>query len=192
MTIARYRYHARPLKQTMRDDYGKLIGCTDTSFAMLVDATTTGGMTVTERIVRALSNEPLSNLDPLSPGLNLGQIDAVARKLRVEFDVRTGDGWAAIEAASNENRPILAQLWYADLGGSAIGHAVYLEQLRIRNGKQYARIVDPMKGAYEFVEAAKLRTAMKSFATRAGLQQGLLWGSGRSVPWLSANQEPLA
>lgn len=181
----RKRYHAAPIRQALRFN-GALIGCTDTCMAMLVDAATLGGCIVTEKDVRELSNE--TRPDPASPGLNLVQLDAVARKLNVVFDNRAGDGWAALETALGKNQRVVAQLWYADMGGTPIGHAYYVE--KIVDGR--ARVVDPMKGVYSTVSANRLRQAMQTFANKANLANGLLWGCSRPTPWVSVNQKPSA
>lgn len=177
----RKRYTPKALKQALRFE-GHLIGCTDTVFAMLVDASTCGGVTVTEAEVRALSNE--AHPDPASPGLNLGQLEAVARKLRVPFASMAGHSWAELQAATLVNRRICAQLWYPDLGGGAVGHALYVE--KFMKGKAY--VLDPVTGKYSWIASATLRKAMQSFATRAGLKSGLYWGQTRQCPWLSINQ----
>lgn len=184
MSAAQYRYHAKPIKQKLRLN-GVLIGCTDTAFAMLVDAATLGGVVVTEAQVRGLSTE--AKPDPISPGLNLQQLEGVAARLRIDFESMKGQSWDTLEAGLRQNRRVVAQLWYADIGGGNIGHAVYLEQLR----GDKARIVDPIKGAYEFIATARLKAGMKEFALRNGLTTGLYWGRSRPTPWLSLNQKPL-
>lgn len=181
--MPRNRYHAKAIKQTMRFN-GVLIGCTDTAFAMCVDAETLGGCRVTERYVRSLSNE--SHPDPKSPGLNLDQLSQVAQKLRVDFRSRKGANRAALIESLNNNKRVVAQLWYAGIGGTPIGHAVYVEQVRDGN----ARIVDPIKGKYEWIDQTRLFDAMRTFADKAGLNEGLLWGETRACPWISTDQKP--
>ncbi len=178
----RKRYRPKALKQTLRFE-GKLYGCTDTAFAMCVDAATLGGERVTEAEVRALSNE--ANPNPDSPGLNLNQLEAVARKLHVEFTSMAGHSWADLVAALRANRRVVAQLWYPDLGGGAIGHAVYVDH----QYKGNSLIVDPVKGKFTIVPNKTLLKAMQSFATRGGLKTGLYWGVTRATPWMSVNQK---
>ena len=179
----RRRYKAAPIKQSLRQN-GVLIGCTDTSFAMGVDATTLGGLVVTERIVRGLSDE--SNPDPNSPGLNLDQLDAVARKLRIDFDVRTRAGWGSLVTELDWNAAVVAQLWYADIGGNAIGHAIYLQ--RVVDGRAFG--VDPIKGAWGSWAVKDVQEAMKHFAQMTGINEGLRWGAFRRAPWTHSNQGP--
>lgn len=179
---SRKRYSPKPLQQTLSFE-GKLIGCTDTAFAMCVDAETIGGVRVSEATVRGLSDE--AHPDPNSPGLNLDQLEDVARKLHVGFTSQKGKGWAALVESLMTNHRLVAQLWYADLGGSKIGHAVYVEQLL--SGK--ALIVDPMKGKPQWVPSATLRKAMLSFAVRAGVKGGgLFYGQTDRTPWIARNQ----
>ena len=182
--MARSRYHAKPIKQTLKFN-GKLIGCTDTSFAMCVDAATLGGCIVTEKYVRSLSSE--AKPDPESPGLNLDQLEGVAQKLRVEFTKVKGGSRANFKVHLRQNRRIVAQLWYAGIGGTPIGHAVYVESI---SAKGMARIVDPMKGVYSLVPEGRLFDAMETFAKKAGVPKGLLYGATRGTQWLSANQAP--
>lgn len=181
--MSRARYHAAPIQQKLRFQ-GHLIGCTDTAFAMAVDAATLGGCIVTEALVRKLSNE--NHPDPESPGLNLGQLEDVADKLHVEFTAMRGNNRAQMAAALRNNRRVVAQLWYAGIGGTPIGHAVYVE-LITDSGK--ARIVDPMKGRYEYIDQERLFSAMRTFAAKVGVE-GLMYGQTRSTQWLSANQKP--
>lgn len=181
--MSRERYHAEAQRQRLTFE-GHLIGCTDTSFAMLADAATLGGVIVDEATVRRLSGE--TNPDPRSPGLNLGQLGTVANKLRIAFDIRTGDTWADLLDELRNNARVVAQLDYAVLGGGDIGHAVYVEQVR----KGRARIVDPIVGEYAWISADRLHRAMRSFAKRAQLADGLYWGASRRTPWVSDEQGP--
>lgn len=179
----RRRYHAKARKQKLRYN-GVLIGCTDTAFAMAIDGASEGAVMVTEAQVRALSNE--AKPDPASPGLNLDQLVQVAKRLHVEFTNRSGDSWSTMLDELAQNARVVAQLWYPVLGGGSIGHAVYVE--RVKDGK--ARIVDPVKGTYEWVDAGTLRRAMREFADRSQQVVGLRWGVTRRAPWISDDQSP--
>jgi hypothetical protein len=181
--MARLRYHAKPRKQHLTFN-GKLIGCTDTVAAMLVDAATLGGCLVTEADIRDLSNE--THPDPASPGLNLGQIKAVMVKLHIGFTARIGGTRAEWANALTSNHRILLQIWYSGIGGTDIGHAVYCEQV---SGDR-VRIVDPMKGIYSWVLRADLWHAAEMFAQKAGVQSGMMWGETRRTPFISSDQSP--
>ena len=181
-------YRPKQQQQTRRFPAGgPLIGCTETSFAMFVDAVTFGGCLVTEDIVRTLSGEEPPN--PASPGLNLDQLETVARKLHVEFTNVTGQGWADVERylGASENRRIVAQLWYADIGGGAIGHAFHLQALRVRNGRRQVLANDPMKKAAAWYDADRVRRAMTTFADRTGVPgDGLRFGLGKRLALVAA------
>lgn len=179
----RRRYHPKGQKQTLRYA-GKLIGCTDTAFAVGVDGATLGAVMVTEAEVRRLSDE--TRPDPESPGLNLTQLRDVARKLRVDFAPMTGATWAQLVDTLDHNGLVVAQLWYDLIGGTNIGHAVLLQQKRA--GK--LRVMDPMKGTWAWLEADDVLAAMRKFARMTGVPEGLRWGSFRNAPWISDDQAP--
>lgn len=170
----------RPTHRKQRIAFqGKLIGCTDTSFAMLVDATTLGGMKVTETTVRTLSDERYP--DPNSPGLNLRQLVDVSNKLRVTFIDRTGHSPTQVRKDLDDERRLVVQLWYAAIGGTNIGHAVHVQCRREENGKWRWLINDPMKTAPQWIDEHTMLEAMKEFAERTGLNTGLRYGASRQV-----------
>lgn len=183
MVAHRVRYRPTALKQKLRFE-GVLIGCTDTVFAMLVDATTLGGCRVTEAQVRNLSDE--SHPDPNSPGLNLAQLEVVARKLHVAFKSRKGSNRAELLDSLSINKRVLAQLWYAGIGGTNIGHAIYIERQTAGN---MLDIVDPIKGKRETMPQHRVFEAMETFARKNGLASGLFWGETRATQWMSTNQK---
>lgn len=169
----------RPRHQRQRTLYnGKLIGCTETSFAMGVDATTFGGCRVTESICRKLSGEWPP--DPNSPGLNIPQLVTIARKLHVPFVDASGGDKDAVKAALDANQRIVAQIWYARIGGTNIGHALLLQARRRRPGgiEGYEWLVnDPMKTAEQWIDQERVIVAMNDFAIRTGVPgDGLRWG----------------
>lgn len=158
---------------------GKLIGCTDTCMAMLANAQALGGMHVTELIVRDLSGE--AHPDPDSPGLDQMQLETVGRRLHIEYTDMTGHDWVAFGRAVSARRLVIASLWYADIGGTPIGHAVLVVG---RIGRLYA-IYDPMKGTRSTVSPTKLHKAMQTFATKAHRPSGLIYGQSRRVPTIA-------
>ena len=165
--IYRTAPHRQRMIATGGPHKGALIGCTDTSLAMAIMDTTQDGLVIDEETVRALSGEGRTDE---SPGLNMAQLDKVCGKLHVVFTDATGQTWSQLVAHSNENRRIVAQLWYADIGGSAIGHAVLVEAFRDKG----ALIIDPMKGQREWISPAKLRKGMETFGAKTGLAAGRL------------------
>jgi hypothetical protein len=176
----------RPAHQQQKRTFnGKLIGCTETSFAMFVDAVTFGGCIVSESHVRSLSNEPVPN--PASPGLNIDQIDDVAKKLRVEYNDATGTAWTTLVKWLDQNRRIHAQLWYADIGGTNIGHAILIQARRTRSGKREMLINDPMKKAEQWIAESKVKTAMDRFGTMTGVPGlGLRFAYSKRLPYVAA------
>jgi hypothetical protein len=166
----------RPIKQELRFN-GKLIGCTDTCLAMAANAQARGGLHITEAIVRAESGE--QHPDPSSPGLNQMQLERVATRLHFDYSDQSGHSWAAFGKAVSARRLVIASLWYADIGGTPIGHAVLVNG---RIGKLYA-IIDPMKGKQGTVSPTKLHRAMATFADKANWPAGeLIYGVTRVVP----------
>jgi hypothetical protein len=177
-------YRPAHLKQKLRYN-GKLIGCTETATAMFADAVTFGGLHTTERECRILSGEwPPS---PTSPGLNLGQVEAIAGKLRIDFDNRSGESWADVMRYLGEadNRRVIAQLWAADIGGPAVDHAILLQAIRQYQGRDQLLGNDPLRSAEKWYEVADVRKAMETFADRHGDPARLWFGIGRKLAYVA-------
>lgn len=170
------------------DPYGPT-NCTSYSFARQVDYATLGGCIVSGALVRALSDEPKP--DPKSPGLNLDQIVAVAHRLHVEFENRTGDGWAGVLAALRETdakgrrkgRSVLLQLDAAVLPKAIrpwtpkrkpFPHATVIDWETAAGLHWY----DPVTGKDQYVTEAQLRPAAEA------LNKAIYFGVTRPVPWL--------
>lgn len=171
------RYRPKAFKQQLRYD-GKLIGCTDTVMAIGVDGSTLGGSTPKEVDIRLLSGEWPA--DPASPGINLSQCDKVARKLFIPFTNGTGYSWAKMVGYIDTGHAVLAQLWYSDIGGGNIGHAVYLWD---RDGNEFLG-VDPIKGVWQRFRASDVKAGMEHFAHVVG-DGKLRYGVFRSTPLLA-------
>ena len=161
---------------------GQLIGCTDTSFAMAGNAQACGGLKLTEALVRSLSNE--ARPDPVSPGLNQDQLVAVARKLHFPYSKGTGDPFTSVLTRLDEGRRVVAQLWYADIGGTNIGHAIFLESRRTDpRGVRWLGGVDPIKGRREWFRQSDVERAMEHLGRMYGLPAGdTFHGYTRVVP----------
>lgn len=153
---------------------GKLIGCTETAFAVGCGDTTNGALKVTEEIVRHLSGEWPP--DPKSPGLNQNQLDKVAAKLHIDYTDASGYTWDYLVARCNENRRLVIQLWYADIGGGKIGHAFLMEAIRPIKVKgktvSSALCMDPITGKRKWYPVTTVRKAMQTFATMTGVSNG--------------------
>lgn len=179
----RKRFRPHPQKQALRFE-GHLIGCTDTVFAMGLEAATCGAIRVGEAEIRARSDE--AHPDPDSPGLNLGQLVKVARSYRVAFRDASGAGWSTLEAELDGNAPAVLQLDYSAIGGNKIGHAIY--GFRILRGNVEG--VDPMVGRWGHWPVEDVKHGMALFARSSGLDAGLRFGVFRRAPWLSSDQRP--
>lgn len=183
MTIRAVRYTPPSLRQRLTYQ-GKLIGCTETSFAMAARAQALGGLKVTELLCRSLSGEWPP--DPSSPGLNQDQLEAVARRLHMPYSDGTGGTWADVAQKLREDRKLVVQLWYADIGGTPIGHALYLDVIRTTRDGVEVGGVDPMVGRRKWYRAADVRRAMETFGRRTGLPAGQVrYGFTREVPLMA-------
>lgn len=178
-------YRPTHIRQRLRYNL-KLIGCTETCLAMYADAVTFGGLSTTEKECRELSGEWPP--DTASPGLNLTQVDKVAAKLRIPFTNATGRTWEDVEKALSQegNRRVIAQVWYADLGGTPIGHAILLQGIRQYQGRLQLLGNDPMKTAEQWWDPEDVRKAMQSFGVRTGLPLGQLrFGMSDQLPYMA-------
>ena len=157
---------------------GKKIGCTDTCLAMLGNGQALNGMLLTEQIVRDVSGE--KNPDPASPGLNQSQLVLAASRLHFTYTDKTGGSWASFGAAVTARRLVVAQLWYAVIGGTAIGHAVLVIG---RNDSGSYVYIDPMTGIARTATPTTFHKAMSAFSVRTGLPATKLrFGVSRPVP----------
>lgn len=159
-------FRAPGQKQKTRFE-GKLIGCTETSFAVGCGDTSNNALRVTEVICRKLSGEWPP--DPNSPGLNQGQLVKVAEKLHIPYKDGSGHVWQWMIDRLNENRRIVAQLWYADIGGGNISHALLLEAYRADKG---ILGMDPITGKRKWYKAADIKKAMTTFAVKTNVSGG--------------------
>jgi len=182
-------YKTPSLKQRITFQ-GSLIGCTDTCFAMAGNAQAIGGIKLTEALVRSLSNERFPN--PASPGLNQDQLVDVARKLHFPYSKGNGNPFTSVITRIEEGRRVVAQLWYADIGGSNIGHAIFLESRRKDStGTWVLGGVDPIKGRREWFKQSQVEHAMEHFGRMNGLGSGgTFHGYTRIVPLLAQGAKP--
>jgi hypothetical protein len=180
-------YRATPVKQRLRHPVtGFLIGCTDTCFALAVRDATCDSVVITELGVRELSGEWPITASNKSPGLNQDQLVKVAKKLHFRYAKCNGQGWNAVVAAVKQHRRVVAQVWYATIGGGNIGHAVLLEDLQLRpNGWEFV-VMDPIKGKRAFISASKIRAAMSDLAVIEGQESDeLFWGKTAPTPLIA-------
>lgn len=161
--------------------------CAAYAGAMLVDYATTGGLWISGADFRRLSDEPTP--DPASPGLNLEQVCAVSRKLRVPFVNRTGQTWETLQASLRGYRGIHLSIWYEALPESLRvqknppvgGHSVAVTAV---DATGRLLVWDPLRGGPAWMSAAAVKAAAAAFAKRAG-GAGLYWAQTRVVPLLA-------
>ena len=150
---------------------GKLIGCTETSFAVGCGDTSNNALRVTESICRKLSGEWPP--DPASPGLRQAQLVTIAGKLHIPYKNATGKTWEQLIVLSNENRRLVIQLWYSDVGGSNIGHAFLSEAIR----SDEMLCMDPITGKRKWYKLSAIKKAMRTLAIKnGGTGTGLYFG----------------
>lgn len=174
MTVNALIYRAPHKRQLVASDpYGKY-NCTAYAAARAIDAATLGGLKVTGATVRALSNEPIPN--PRSPGLNIGQVVVVSRRLRVPLYDRTGGTWDDVVGfldIKGPGRRLVVQIdhdaWSEKCqpGGSFL-HALTLDALRRKDGRMQILGSDPLCPALRWYDASNVHHAMTAFTGDPG------------------------
>jgi len=182
-------YRAPHRRQLVASDpYGRY-NCTAYAAARAIDAATVGGLKVDGVTIRALSNEPVPN--PSSPGLNIPQVVAVSRKLRVPLYDRSGDGWDAVVGFLDligPGRRVLAQIdhdaWAekCQATGSFL-HALTLDALRRKDGRLQILGSDPLCSALRWYDASNVRVAMAAFT--GGDPRRLSFAITREIPLIA-------
>ncbi len=171
----------RPTHIRQRATYaGKLIGCSETSTAMLADAVSMGAVKLTEIQSRSLSSEP--HPDPASPGLNIPQCLGILRKLRIvgTFDA-TGRTWSQFVDDLQFERRCLVQLYQGVLTGrgKTVPHMVLVQAYRSIG----FLINNPLDAANVWVSPERLRAAMTTYAADTGVpNKGLRYAASKAVP----------
>lgn len=90
-------------------------------------------------------------------------------------------------ALINANRRAVVQVWYADLGGTNIGHAVHVQARRARPGSPsgYEFLInDPMKRVEEWVTDDKLKRAMERWGSMTNTSLRFLYSP--ALPYVAA------
>lgn len=166
------------------DPYGAS-SCGAYSLAILTDYATIGGVKVTGKYVRSLTNEPVP--DPASPGLNLKQLCDAAKKLNIEFNDRTGQTWSSLVDAIRGGRGVLINVLYeslpkeyrAQLSPAVGGHAMAVTMLQ--PDEKTALVYDPLRGNPLWIPLAALSVAAVAWAKKVG-HGGVSYGTTRVVP----------
>lgn len=181
MAIVVYRpAHQRQLVSS--DPYGKY-NCSAYSAAMAFDRHTLGGLIVTGKDVRALSNEPTP--DSSSPGLNLKQLVDVSRRLRVPLNYRVGKSWETFLADIRACGAVI-QIDYDQMGeyssqpGFTEGHAMYVNNI---SGDGDLLVYDPLARGPREIPRDVIKRAMTKWAQANGLTGGgLYYATTRATP----------
>lgn len=174
-----YRTHHIRQKRIFQ---GKLIGCTETVFAMFLDAISFGAIRLTEAKVRAMSTEPIP--DPNSPGLNLSQMEIIAHQLGVEYTNRTdkGDDWNDVVARLNENRRVQISVWIG------VNHSELLQAVRARPGGVAGWEVlkdNPLDSTSRWVTDDEIKAQAAAFVVHNG-GNGLWYAYSKKLPYVAA------
>ena len=189
MTVSAVIYRAPHLTQRVSSDPYWKFNCTAYAAARAINAATFGGLKVTGRQVRALSDEPVPS--PSSPGLNIRQVAAVSRTLRVPLLDRTkaGEGWDDVVAYLKTGRRVVAQIDYAAFSeqcqdNHGILHAITLDVVRHRPGVDFVEILgsDPLCTGLVWYRASSVRNAMVAFT---GSANALSFAITRPLPLLA-------
>lgn len=174
-------YH-RHMTQRVPSDPHWQVNCTAYCGAMLVDDATIGGLVgITGRWIRAHSSEP--NPDPNSPGLNIGQVRSVMTGLHVPTEDRTGQNRDDVITALRQDRRVLLQVQYGELGAyraqaGDFGHALVLFY-DPDGGKVWGS--DPLASKARLYPEDVMFDAARVFARKTGQATGLRWMTTRAV-----------
>ena len=162
--------HQRQLVAT--DPHGK-VNCAAVGLAIALDRATLGGLRVTGRLVRALSNEP--HPDPDSPGLYLPQLRTVAAILRVPLSMVLGASWGALLTSLRAGRAVLLPGTYGALGEWSCqpsfrgGHMIVVNHV---SGDGDLFIYDPLCSKAREVPAPIIREYAQSWGEHVGQPAG--------------------
>lgn len=193
MTTRALIYRAPHLRQLVSSDpYGKF-NCTAVALARATNAATVGGLKISGKEVRALSNEPIP--DPRSPGLSIPQIVTVSKKLRVPVIDRTGQTWDDVVRVLDTvgpGRRVIACIdypaWQERCQDRNIdfGHALTLDAVRRKDGIMQVLGSDPLCTALNWYRAGNVRDAMVAWGRKTGLPAGQLrFAVTREIPLIA-------
>lgn len=190
MTYASRLYRAPHIQQKYTYN-GRLVGCTPTSMAVWLRGVTLNAIRATERVVIAMTNEPVP--DPNSVGWNLTQMQSVANKLQVEFNLATGtdhDSYDDVRRFLDQNRRLIAQIDLGDFGRADVPHCIEIEcrrmgQKDIQGHKipgMAMLINEPTQSKSEWMDEVVVLHAMKHLAEQTGMASGLRFAYSKVVP----------
>lgn len=176
-----YVYKPRHQRQIVSTDpYGRF-NCTAYSAAMAIDRATLGGTSITGQQVRALSNEPIPS--PSSPGLDLGQVCAVASRLYIQLFDHRGESWANVIAALKAYRGVILQGDYDQMGAYSCqstfrdDHAIYVNHIDGTGLKAY--VDDPLCAAGKYIDLVTLQRYANKLCVRVTGHDGAYFATTR-------------
>lgn len=178
-------YRPDGLKQINPTDPNGRYSCGAYSTAVLVDYATIGGVKVSGKYVRSLTDEAVP--DPASPGLSIPQLVAAAKKLNVELTDRSGLPWSSLVDAVRGGRGVLINVLYealpidyrAQLAPAVGGHAMAITQLDPEGNR--GLVYDPLRGKPLWIPLAALSVGAVSWAKKLG-SGGVIYATTRVVP----------
>ena len=193
MATAAKIYRAPHLTQRVSSDPYWPFNCGAYSLARATNAATVGGLKITGRAVRALSSEPIP--DPRSPGLNIPQLVAVSKQLRVPITDKTGGTWADVVAVLDivgAGRRVIANIDYAAWSERCqdrnidFGHALTLDAVRKVDGVMQVLASDPLCDRLQWYRAGNVRDAMLAWGRKIGLPAGqVAYAVTRAIPLIA-------
>jgi hypothetical protein len=147
---------------------------------MYADAISMGAVRITGKQVRAMSNEPTPS--PSSPGLNIKQLMAVAKKLHIPLYDRTGLSFDSMIGLIGGGRRALAQVSYLELGqhrcqSGDFGHMILLQA--INHDEVLGN--DPLCSAARWYPIPVVEKAMRKFAQETS-QSGVRFAVSPIIP----------
>lgn len=185
-----YTYRPRHQRQIVSNDPYGGVNCAAYSCAMAIERATMGGTLITGQQVRALSNEPIP--DPSSPGLNIGQLVAVGRRLYVQIiDKREDDdGWSEVIACLRAQRGVILQGDYDQMGTYSCqksfrgDHAVYVNHLDTTGTKAWMQ--DPLCATGKYVPLSVLKAYAEKLARAKGIYPHIFFATTRKTPLMNS------
>lgn len=181
-------YRPKFQAQLVSSDPNGKFNCSAYTAAMAIDYATVGNTVITGKQVRAESNEPKP--DPSSPGLNLPQITAVAKKHEVLFGDNTGKTFQVVINSLIERRAVLLQ-GDSDQLGTDFNHGFLGDHMllvtELSPTLKSALIFNPLAKAGEIISTDNLRKYAEKFGAAIGLKNGgCSFSVTRSVPYVGS------
>lgn len=158
--------------------------CAAYSGAILADYATVGGVRISGKQLRQMTDEPIP--DKASPGLTIPQVAAALRKTNVTLVDKTGESWSSLVTNVKGGRGALINVYYEALpaeyraqSSPVGGHSMAMTQLD-ETGLR-GLVYDPLRGNPMWIPLTHLNIAMTAWAKKVG-SGGVVYGTTRVVP----------